>query len=110
MLLKDKATGKITIPPETAAAMSAVLNSDTSDFSTLFGLTGLDPTSDLRHGDWAGVNFGFADISGWDFSGADLSRADLSGVQNIQKAIFDSETTFDHTELPRGVTTRSLLT
>ncbi len=109
MTLKVTLSGILTIPSETAQAMKKVIETDTDDFGALLAIAGLDPAHDLQHGDWAGTNFGFVDISGWNLRGAKLDGADLSGVLNVDKAIFDSETSFDGTKLPPGVTVESLI-
>jgi formylglycine-generating enzyme required for sulfatase activity len=72
-----------------SAMVRRVAEADTDDFAHLVKITGLDPASALRFGDFSNVSFRRADLRGFDFSGAKLHGCDFWGAR-IQGARFDA--------------------
>lgn len=79
----------------------AVLDEDTSDFSKLAAIAGLDITKIFRYADLSNIDFSDQDLNGFDFTGANLSGckfynavidqtifegANLSGVEGLRNS------------------------
>ena len=94
---------------ELSKKIDAVVKADTEDFVALLEIAGLDPKKDLAGGDWQGIDFGQADLSGWNLRAARLSYANLSKVRNVELARFDLETELKHVQLPPGVSVKGLV-
>src|SRR5262249_39518001 len=63
---------------QTWAEMSRrVVEAPTEDFASLVKIAGLDPQTELRFGDFAGVSFRGTDLRGFDLSGANLRGCDF---------------------------------
>jgi CheY-like chemotaxis protein len=77
-----------------------VLNAASDQFVDILHTIGLNPTRDLRFGDWHGLDLSGADLRGFDFTGADLSDTCFDGAL-IVGAIFD-QATFDPASLRRA--------
>lgn len=77
----------------TSSEIDRVLKSEKSDFTTLLALTSLDPKTDFRYCDLAGMDFSYANLSGFDFTGSDL-RGALMRDTNI-----DATTVMDKCDL-----------
>jgi formylglycine-generating enzyme required for sulfatase activity len=71
--------------------IQAVLASPSDRLDDLVRSACLDPTVELRFGDWRGVDLRGADLRSFDFTGADLAGALFSGAL-IKGAIFDRAT------------------
>ena len=81
-----------------------VMDAPASDrFVALLRAAGLDPATDLRHGDLRGCDLSGEDLAGFDFSGADLTGANLDGAdltaalgldraEGLDQARFDDDT------------------
>ena len=61
-----------------AARLVAVLEAETTSFTTLAALGQLDPKRSFVNADLRGIDFGADDLAGYDFSGADLRGANLT--------------------------------
>ncbi|GJM17482.1 MAG: hypothetical protein DHS20C13_28090 [Thermodesulfobacteriota bacterium] len=70
-----------------ATAISVLENKDDS-FESLIKVASLNPESDFRYTDLSFVNFGCADLTGYDFTGANLRYANLSRAK-IENTMFD---------------------
>jgi len=105
----ETATVIFGLSEENVAELQVFLDAEADDFMELIGLSGLDPTTDFRDMDFSGCNLGEVDIEGWDLSGAYLDGTDLSQVKNINKAIFNTKTSFVDTKLPDGITLDELI-
>jgi Leucine Rich repeats (2 copies)/Pentapeptide repeats (8 copies) len=62
------------------------------DFSRLVSLSGLDPGVAFRRADLTDVDFGTANLAGYDFSGANLTRAKLRRARGTTQLKFDAAT------------------
>jgi formylglycine-generating enzyme required for sulfatase activity len=71
-----------------------VMSSETSDFSELVRIAGLDRRVHLRFADWSGVDFSGSDLRGFDFTGASLCEC------NFEDALIEGAR-FDQAELDR---------
>jgi len=71
--------------------IKAVLDLTSDRFNDLVHAAGLDPTIELRFGDWHGLDFSRADLRGFDFTGADLTGSRFDDAL-IAGAIFDRAT------------------
>jgi formylglycine-generating enzyme required for sulfatase activity len=58
-----------------------VADAPTDDFAALVRLAGINPKTELRFGDFAGVSLRGADLRGFDLSGANLRGADFVDAQ-----------------------------
>jgi hypothetical protein len=74
--------------PELSARIRAALASPSGRLDHLVKATRLDPASDLKFGDWSGLDLSNADLRGFDFTGADL-RATRFDNARIAGAIFE---------------------
>lgn len=77
--------------------VQSVIGAPTHRLDQLVRLTGLDPSTDLRFGDWRNCDFTSADLRGFNFTGADLTNACFRNTR-IVGAIFD-RSTYDHQSL-----------
>ncbi len=93
----------------TRAKITEILEAETEDLVELMRIADLDPRNCWRYSDLSGVEAGDADVTGWDFCGTNLTEANLSQVRNIDRALFNADTTFDECKLPNGVTVADLL-
>jgi RNA polymerase sigma factor (sigma-70 family) len=84
-----------------AQRVKAVIGSPSDRLDELVRVAGLDPASDLRFGDWHGLDLTGADLRGFDFTGADLSGARFDGAA-IAGAVFD-RATVERASLSRAV-------
>ena len=71
-----------------ARRVRAVIGSPSDRLDELVRVAGLDPASDLRFGDWHGLDLAGADLRGFDFTGADLTGVRFDGAV-IAGAVFD---------------------
>jgi RNA polymerase sigma factor (sigma-70 family) len=71
--------------------VSAIMDSQSEGFVELVHDAGLDPASDLRFGDWRGLDLSGADLRGFDFTGADLTGARFDNAR-IAGANFECAT------------------
>jgi CRP-like cAMP-binding protein len=71
--------------------IKAVLDSISDRFDHLVHACGLDPTTELRFGDWHGLDLSGADLRGFDFTGANLTDSRFDDAL-IAGAIFDRAT------------------
>jgi UDP-3-O-[3-hydroxymyristoyl] N-acetylglucosamine deacetylase len=78
--------------PEDAAAVARVFDAPTSVFSDLVAIARLDPTRDLRHLNFTGVDFAGSDLRGYDFTGADLTRTSWDGAIHDETTIVRAAT------------------
>jgi RNA polymerase sigma factor (sigma-70 family) len=74
-----------------AHRVRAVIGSPSDRFDELVRVAGLDPASDLRFGDWHGLDLSGADLRAFNFTGADLTGIRFDGAL-IAGAIFDQAT------------------
>lgn len=72
-----------------------VMSSETSDFSELVRIAGLDRRMHLRFADWSGVDFRGSDLRGFDFTGASLCEC------NFEDALIEGAR-FDQAEIDRA--------
>jgi pentapeptide repeat protein len=68
-------------------AIARVISAETSDFVTIVDIAGLDPLTDFRFTNLAGVDFTNCDLTGFDFTGASISGAIFNSAR-ISGAIF----------------------
>ena len=52
-----------------------------SNFAELLRLAGIDPSTEIRHENWAGASFQALDLAGFDFTGACLHGCDFSSAR-----------------------------
>jgi len=71
--------------------IKAVEDSPSDRLDELVRATGLDPTSDLRFGNWSNFDLSDANLRGFNFTGANLSGARFHRA-HIATAIFDQAT------------------
>ncbi|WP_158817971.1 SUMF1/EgtB/PvdO family nonheme iron enzyme [Methylocapsa sp. S129] len=71
--------------------IDAIDNSAVEDFVELIRLAGLNPTYELRFGDFSGCRFDGQDLRGFGFTGCDLTNASFKGAR-IERAEFDCAT------------------
>jgi RNA polymerase sigma factor (sigma-70 family) len=74
-----------------AQRVRTVIGSPSDRLDELVRVAGLDPASDLRFGDWHGLDLAGADLRGFDFTGADLTGVRFDRAV-IAGAIFDRAT------------------
>lgn len=73
--MKDSAVFSLDLTDEEQQRLKAMLDHESDDFLELVQVVGLDPKSDFRFANLSNVNFGAADLRGFDFTGADLTGA-----------------------------------
>lgn len=78
------------------------------DFATLVDIAGLNPARDFRGANLEGVQFGHADLTGYDFTSANLRDADLRNAK-ASNAVFDGAI-MEGATLPQSIAGRRRLT
>src|SRR5689334_22765322 len=73
---------------EVEEAITRIVETETTAFTQLVEIAGLDPSTDFRFANLTGVDFSGSDLSGFDFTGALLEGAKFDGAQ-ISDAVFD---------------------
>jgi [protein-PII] uridylyltransferase len=68
----------------------------------LVHITELDPTTDLRFGDWSNLNLAGADLRGYDFTGANLTGSNFQGAM-VDGACFNGAKIDDVAGLSRSI-------
>jgi (p)ppGpp synthase/HD superfamily hydrolase len=71
-----------------ADRIRAVIESPSDRLDDLVKATGLNPRSDLRYGDWRGLDLSGADLRDFDFTGANLAGTRFDNAL-IEGAVFD---------------------
>lgn len=66
---------------ERITRVRAARTSDRSNFCALVERAGLDPSKDLRFGNWSGVNFSGCELAGYDFTGSVLIGCKFDGAR-----------------------------
>jgi cyclohexadieny/prephenate dehydrogenase len=72
-----------------AQRIQAVIDAQDDRLDMLVKATGLDPKTDLRFGDWSGLDLSGADLRGFNFTGADLTGTRFDNAL-IAGATFDN--------------------
>lgn len=99
--------GKFILTESQTRIWDSVTNAET--FTEMVKASEMKGLACFQGGDLTDIDMEDLDLDGWNLSGTKLDGTNMSLVQNIEKAIFDSETSFTGTILPAGMTPEMLI-